>query len=132
MEIATLHHIPGGTMSDLNSVSFTGRATQKPEVLVRGESKKAIITIANNTYAGKGADDTTLFLDLEVWDSRAEWAGQYVDAGTSLFVKGRLAADVFDGKDGQKRKHVYVKVEDIGFAGSKAAARSPVSDQPPV
>jgi single-stranded DNA-binding protein len=119
-------------MSDLNAALFTGRVTQKPEILARGESNKAIIRIANNTYGGKDADEVALFLDLEVWGSRADWAAQYLDVGTSLFVKGKLAADVFDGSDGQRKTRFYVKVEDIGFAGSKATERSSTNDQPPL
>lgn len=54
-----------------------------------------------------------------IWGSRGEKLAPMLTKGTAVIVSGTLDARVFTDKDGKERTSLDVRVDQLGFAGSK-------------
>jgi len=76
-------------MSDINRVVLSGRVGQDPEKKMAGETELATFSIAVAGWGGKDKGETTTWVTLNLWGTRAKVA-QYIRKGMKLFVEGRL------------------------------------------
>lgn len=54
-----------------------------------------------------------------IWGSRGEKLAPMLKKGAAVIVSGTLDARVYKGKDGGERTSLDVRVDQLGFAGSK-------------
>src|SRR2546427_177332 len=75
------------------------------------------LRLATNTYAGKdeagNAKKHAEFHNLVAFGHTAEFAGQYLRKGRTLYVEGRLQTRSWQDAAGQKRYRTEVVVDDL-------------------
>lgn len=105
-------------MSDLNTVTLTGRLAADPELRYT-PSGKAVgnFNLANGRKykdrQGELVEDTS-FIGCTAFGQQAEFAGQYLRKGQAILVQGRLKQDTWDDKDtGKKQSKTKVVVDYI-------------------
>ena len=76
------------------------------------------IAVARN-YS-KGGERLTDFFDVVAWRNTAEFVCKYFKKGNPMIVDGQIQTDIFEGRDGIKRKSFYIVANNVHFVGSKA------------
>ncbi len=105
-------------MSNLNKVFLMGRLTRDPELRYtpQGTAVAEFGLAVNRVYnSGNERKEETLFIDVTVWQKRAETVTKYLKKGRPVFIEGRLSMDRWEGQDGQKRTRYRVIAEQFQF-----------------
>ena len=110
----------------VNKVILIGNLAADPDVKATPKGTYvAKMRLATNTYAGKDESgnrkEQAEFHNLVAFGKTAEFAGQYLKKGRSLYVEGRLQTSSWDDQAGQKRYRTEVVVEEVKFVGHKPA-----------
>lgn len=105
-----------------NKVFLLGRLTRDPELRATQSGKSVCgMTIAVDRQQKKDSQSqqTADFINLVVWEKRAEFCKNYLHKGSKIYVEGRLQSRSYNAQDGSKRYITEVVVNDIEFADSK-------------
>lgn len=105
----------------LNRIDIMGRLTRDPK-LRHTQSGKAVagFTLAvDRDYAPKNGDKETDFIDVVVWEQKAEFVCKYFAKGSMAIVSGRLQIRPWEDKDGNKRKTAEIVASEVYFGSSK-------------
>jgi single-strand DNA-binding protein len=110
----------------VNKVILVGNLTADPDVKATPKGTYvAKMRMATNLYLGKDESgnrkEQSEFHNLVAFGKTAEFAGQYLKKGRSLYIEGRLHTSSWDDAAGQKRYRTEVVVEEIRFVGQKPA-----------
>jgi single-strand DNA-binding protein len=111
----------------VNKVFLIGNLTADPDVKALPSGMYvARMRLATNTYAGKDdegkAKERTEFHSLVAFGKVAEFAGQWLKKGRTVFVEGKLQTSSWDdAASGQKKYRTEVVVDEIKFVGAKPA-----------
>jgi single-strand DNA-binding protein len=111
-------------MPDLNKVFLMGNLTFDPE-LRRTPSGMAVTELrmaSNRSWLGRDGEkrEEALFIDVTVWDRRAETCCQYLRKGSCIHVEGYLRMDTWDDKTtGEKRSKIKVVADRVQFLDSR-------------
>ena len=110
----------------VNKVILVGNLTADPDVKATPKGTYvAKMRLATNHYLGKDESgnrkEEPEYHSLVAFGKTAEFAGQYLKKGRSLYVEGRLHTSSWDDQAGQKRYRTEVVVEEIKFVGHKPA-----------
>jgi single-strand DNA-binding protein len=110
----------------VNKVILIGNLAADPEVKATPAGRfVAKMRLATNTYAGKDESGNrkqhSEFHNLVAFGKLAEFAGQYMKKGRSIYAQGRLHTSTWDdAASGQKRYRTEVVVDELQFiAGTK-------------
>ena len=104
----------------LNQFIGVGRLVANPEVKELDDKKVSNITIAiPRNYKNADGEYETDFIDVTLWNMVAENTVEYCKKGDIIGVKGHLQTDIYEDKNGNKRKSVNVIAEKITFLSSK-------------
>ena len=108
----------------VNKVILVGNLTAEPDVKATPKGTYvARLRLATNSYAGKDEDGKAKqqaeFHSLVAFGKLAEFAGQYLQKGRSIYAEGRLHTSSWEDTGGQKRYRTEVIVEEIKFMGKK-------------
>ncbi|MEO6846155.1 MAG: single-stranded DNA-binding protein [Chthoniobacterales bacterium] len=112
-------------MASLNKVMLIGNVTRDPEVKYtpKGSAVTDIGVALNRVYTmenGEKREETT-FVDVTLWGKQAEFAGQYLHKGRSVFIEGRLQMDTWEDKQsGQKRSRLRIVADGIQPLGPRS------------
>lgn len=118
-------------MSDLNTVTLTGRLTADPELRYTPTGKAiASFNLANGRKykdrQGELVEDTS-FIGCTAFGQTADFTGQYIRKGDPVLVHGRIKQESWEDKDtGKKQFKTKVVVDTI-----KSMGRSGKSEQRP-
>lgn len=123
------------SMIELNRIFLAGRLTQDPELRYT-PSGAAVTTLrmaVNTTYFPKDGEkkEEVLYIDVVVWQKRAETCVEYLHKGSPVFVEGRLRSRRWEAQDGQKRTSFEVQADRVQFmewsdeGGGKRAQSAP-------
>ena len=110
----------------LNTITLMGRITQNPEIqkTAGGISYIKFCVACDRDFAGKGAERKTDFINCSAWRATAEFIGRNFEKGSPICVTGRLEIDVWEDRDGNKRRDAVVNVNNAYFAGGKKTQAS--------
>ena len=88
--------------------------------------------IASFSVADSQGRDKTVWWNCSLFGKRAESLCQYILKGTKVTISGQVTEDVWTDKNGQERKTMKVRVNDIALQ-SKAEQRqeAPKAEAPP-
>lgn len=101
-------------MSDLNSLSMTGRLVRDPEL--RHTTKG--LAVASFTIACNGfREGDTCFLRCSAFGKRGESLTKHMSRGRCIGVTGRLTLNRWEDKEGNKRERHELQVNDWSFVG---------------
>ena len=105
----------------LNTVVLMGRFTHDLE-LKKLESGKKVINFClavERNRANKGEEKKSDFVDCIAWENTAEFIHTYFKKGDPTIVQGKLETRQYEDKQGNKRKAVYVLVNNVNFCAFK-------------
>ena len=110
----------------VNKVILIGNLAADPDVKATAAGTYvAKMRMATNSYLGKDETgkrkEAAEIHNLVAFGKTAEFVGQYLKKGRSLYVEGRLHTSSWDDAAGQKRYRTEVVVEEVKFVGQKPA-----------
>jgi len=102
-------------MSDINTITLTGRVSQEPELNYTQNSGTAILSfsLANNQWVKSKEKEEPTFFKCKVVGARAERLTEIVVKGVQLTIGGRMCMDKYKNKDGIEVKIWYILVSDL-------------------
>ena len=106
----------------LNHVTIMGRITHDLELRTTQSGVPNItFTIAcDSDYKPKdGGDRDVDFIRIKAWRNGAEFVNKFFGKGRPIIISGRLKADNYTDKDGNKRTDTYIQADNIYFADNK-------------
>lgn len=93
-------------MSDLNSITLSGRLTKDPEFI---SEKFVKLSIANNQYNAKEKKEKPNFFNVLLIGGVAKMA-KYISKGTLIAFTGKLQQSSFKDKNGNNRQSFDIAV----------------------
>ena len=105
----------------LNTVALMGRFTKDIEMKQTNNGKKVIsfcLAVGRNR-ATKDEEKKSDFVECQAWENTAEFISTYFKKGDPIIVQGRLETSQYEDKQGNKRKSVYVLVNNVNFCAFK-------------
>jgi len=111
-------------MASLNDVKLIGNLTRDPQVrYTPGGSAVCDLGVAvNEKYKDKEGNvkEDTIFVDCTCWGRTAEFAGEYLKKGGSVFIEGKLKMESWqDTKTNEKREKMKVNVLNLQSLASR-------------
>ena len=108
----------------MNRVQLMGNLTRDPDLRTTQEGiAVANISLAVNRRKKNGTDET-VYVDITMWDKRAEAFCRFHQKGAKALIEGRLSMDTWTDKEsGNPRTKLKVTAESWEFVDSKAPAR---------
>lgn len=108
----------------MNTITIAGSLGKDAEIrfLPNGDP------VCNFSVAdSQGKDRPTIWWNCALFGKRAESLSQYLTKGQAVTIAGQVTERAYTDKDGQQRKSIDVRVNDIALQGGK---REQSSDAP--
>ncbi len=105
----------------LNKAVVVGRFTKDPE-LKYTKSNVPVVSFSlacDDDFADRDGNKDTDFIDVVVWRGLAELVSKWCTKGMLVGVTGRIKTRSWKDKDGNNRKSVEIKADEVHFLGSK-------------
>ena len=106
-------------MKSLNKVFIIGRLTRDPDLrhTPSGTSVGDFGVVVKRRYTTQSGEqrEEPCFLEVVVWDKRAELCKKHLSKGKLVFVEGRLHLDRWTSKNGEPRSKLKIVAENIQF-----------------
>lgn len=100
----------------MNSLCVAGTLTRDAEIRYMNSGDAVCnFSIADN----QGKDKTAIFWNCQLWGKRAESLSQYLTKGQSVTVVGHVSEREFTDKNGNHRKAMDVRVNELALQGGK-------------
>ncbi len=100
-------------MSDINTVTLTGRLVRDPEL----RSTNSGTSVANTALAverfRKDQENDVSFVDLTIWGNFAELVAKKARKGDSVTIEGRLNQEKWQTTEGENRSKLVVVVNSL-------------------
>lgn len=112
----------------MNTITVAGTLGKDAEVkyLPNGDA------IANFSVAdSQGRDKPTIWWNCGLYGKRAESLAQYLTKGQAVTVTGSVSEREWTSKDGEKRKSMDVRVNDVALQGGRRDAEPQQERQQP-
>lgn len=111
-------------MASYNKCTFLGNVTRDPELKYLPSGVAVCdFGIAVNKKLGKDKPDRVLFLDVTIFERKAEVAAEYLRKGSQVLVEGELVLDQWTDKTtGDKRSRHKLNGFDFQMLGSPRGA----------
>lgn len=105
-------------MLAINKVMITGRLVRDPETrfTASGQAVTNFSVAVNRRFLDSKTNewrDETVFLDVESWGKLAERCSETLKKGRPVYVEGRLRADTWENREGQKQTRIKVVAERV-------------------
>ncbi|WP_038028281.1 single-stranded DNA-binding protein [Thermonema rossianum] len=115
----------------LNKVMLIGNLGADPEVRTL-ESGSVVATFnlaTTETYMDKQGNrqSITEWHRIEMWDSLAKIAEQYLRKGSQVYIEGKIRTDNWEDKDGNKRSMVKIRAQSMILLGGRPDEQSTTS-----
>lgn len=107
----------------VNKVILVGNIGREPEIkTTKNGNKVAHVTLATNRLVGSGddADERTDWHRLTLWNKLAQFAEDYVQTGTRVYVEGRIEYDSYE-RDGVTIPTAEITVRELLLLTPKPA-----------
>ncbi len=104
-----------------------GRLVADPELKSTGNGiEYCNFTVAvDRRFNKQGEERQADFIDCIAWRQSAVFVEKYFHKGSMIAVQGYIQTDMYEDKDGNKRKSVKIVAENVSFCGSKNENNSP-------
>ena len=115
----------------MNSITIAGQLGKDAETRALPDGTPILsFSVADS----QGRDKATIWWNCALFGKRAESLAPYLTKGTSVTVVGTVTEREYTDKDGNKRKSMDVRVQDVALQGGKrdAAPAAPRPAQKPV
>ena len=101
---------------DLNKSLLIGRLTGRPELRVTqtGRSVATFTVVTNRKYKSQEIEQSkATFHKVVVWGKTAEFASEFMDKGSKVFVEGVCEQNDYTDKQGNKRKNFEIIASNV-------------------
>jgi len=111
----------------MNSITIAGTLGRDCELktLNNGESV-ASFSVADSA----GRDKGTIWWSCELWGKRASALSQYLTKGQAVAVYGSITENEWKDKDGNPRKTMKIRVNDVALQGGRKESSEPEEYRP--
>ena len=100
----------------MNSLTITGNLTRDAELRYLNDGTAVLsFAVADN----QGKDKTAIFWNCSLFGKRADSLQQYLTKGQQVTVIGTVSEREWTDKEGNKRKSMDVRVNDIALQGGR-------------
>lgn len=99
----------------MNQVNLIGNLVAKPELRITTTNKK----VTECTLAVRRDKDNTDFINIQVWNDKADNLCKYQDKGSKIAVTGSIRQEKYQNATGENRYKVYVLASNIEYLSSK-------------
>lgn len=94
----------------INNVTLTGRLTGDPEVVQKGDRKRANFTLAvNRGYKDEQGNTVTDFFYITAWNGTAELLSKYCKKGDLIGIEGSLRT-FKKQKEGEDKSETQIQI----------------------
>lgn len=109
----------------LNKTILMGRLTADPELkhTQSGTAVTSFTVAVERNYSRQGEEKQTDFIDCEAWRNTAEFICKYFRKGQMMALSGSIQTGSYTDRDGNKRKTVRVRADEVSFCGGKNESR---------
>jgi single-strand DNA-binding protein len=113
----------------INNITIAGTLGRDCELktLNNGESV-ASFSVADSA----GRDKGTIWWSCELWGKRASALSQYLTKGQAVAVSGSITENEWKDKDGNPRKTMKIRVNDVALQGGRKESSEPEEYRQPV
>ncbi len=113
-------------MASLNRVLIIGNLGSNPEVrsVAGGQTVASFSVATNEVWNDKQGQkqERTEWHKVVVWGRQAEFCGQYLQKGSTVFVEGRIQTRSWDDKEGQKRYTTEIVANTVQAIGGRGGS----------
>ncbi|MDP9313961.1 MAG: single-stranded DNA-binding protein [Chloroflexota bacterium] len=112
-----------GTVNYVEIIGWLGNDPEQrftPSGVAIAEFSVATKRLGSRNEDGSWTYDTD-WLDVVAWDQLAETVGANLRKGSRVRVTGSLRTDTWEDRDGNKRKRVNVRAEDVIFLDARSS-----------
>lgn len=115
----------------LNKTILMGRLTHDPELkhTQSGTAVTSFTLAVERNYSRQGEEKQTDFIDCEAWRNTAEFICKYFIKGQMIALSGSITTGTYTDRDGNKRKTVRVRADEVSFCGGKGES-NPAESKP--
>lgn len=115
----------------MNKVILIGNLTSEPQLkFTTNNTPVASFTIAvNRNHTKEDGTKDTDFINIVVWNKRAENVKNYLDKGSKVGISGRLQVRKYQNERGENRYVTEVVADEVEFLNSKKPEEKPVAVQ---
>lgn len=104
----------------MNYVFLIGRLTKDIELRYTTSNKaKGTTSIAVNRPKQKDKEQEVDFINVVIWDKKAETASKYLKKGSQVAISGRIQTRSYETEKGEKRYITEVVANEIKFLDNK-------------
>lgn len=127
----------------LNRAEFIGRLTRDPELrhTPSGNPVANFGLAINRSFNTDGGErgESTVFIDVQAWDSKARLCDEYLRQGDLVFVDGRIVMDQWhESETGKNRTKLGLVLNNVQFldtrrsgaAGAENEGAAPAPQRP--
>lgn len=99
----------------INNVVLVGRVARDIELKKTqgGASVATVVLAVDRDFVAKDGKRDTDFINIEVWNARAEYCARNIEKGRLISVTGSIKTNKYETKDGQKRVNFVVLANKI-------------------
>jgi single-strand DNA-binding protein len=100
----------------MNSITITGNLGKDGEPRELGDGTPVLsFSVADS----QGREKPTIWWNCSIFGRRAESLGQYLTKGQQVTVIGNVSEREWTDRDGNKRKSMDIRVQDIALQGKR-------------
>lgn len=105
----------------INNITLQGRLTFNPELrsTPNGIAVTRFQVASDRPYKDKDGEYKADFIDVVAWRKTADFVSKYFRKGDMINIVGRIETSNYVDKDGNNRKSVYIRAQEVSFGGSK-------------
>lgn len=105
--------------TDLCSVVMDARLVADPRPLNKTNSGNQVCGFRVACNSTK-RDDETVYIDVDCWNTLAEYVSEHLGSGTRVLISGKLISNEYTTKEGQKVKNLKIRADRVSnLTGSK-------------
>lgn len=108
----------------MNSICIAGQLGKDAEIRYLPDGTPVC---AFSVADGQGRDKPTIWWNASLFGKRAESLAPYLTKGQAVTITGTVSEREWTDKDGQKRKSMDVRVNDVALQGGKREGEAPRS-----
>jgi single-strand DNA-binding protein len=117
-------------MQGINQVVLMGRLGAAPELKSTAKGRNLChMRLATNHRRREGDvwHDNVTWHDVTLWESQAETAAKYLEAGDLVAVEGHLAPRTWTDAEGNRRRRVDVVAKKLHFVRKSTGQMAPLN-----
>ena len=115
----------------LNRVVLIGRLTRDPELRYTqsGIAVTSFTLAVDRAFKNAAGEKETDFIDIVVWRQLAENCANYLSKGKLAAVDGSLEIRPYTDKEGNRRKDVHIRADNVRFLAPKSEGSGSAAPQ---